>query len=99
MSFRTDFVITASQDGHIKFWKKRDLGIEFVKHFRAHLGNIQAIAVNCMGTLLASISNDQSLKVFDVVNFDMINMMKLDYVPRTLEWIHRSGDAVTALAV
>lgn len=37
--FRTDFVITASQDGHVKFWKKReDEGIEFVKHFRSHLG-------------------------------------------------------------
>ena len=32
--FRTDFIITASQDGHVKFWKKReDEGIEFVKHF------------------------------------------------------------------
>lgn len=37
--FRTDFVITASQDGHVKFWKKNeDEGIEFVKHFRSHLG-------------------------------------------------------------
>lgn len=39
--FRTDFIITASQDGHVKFWKKKeDEGIEFVKHFRSHLGNI-----------------------------------------------------------
>jgi peptidylprolyl isomerase domain and WD repeat-containing protein 1 len=35
---RTDFIITASADGHIKFWKKQPEGIEFVKHFRAHLG-------------------------------------------------------------
>lgn len=35
---RTDFIITASQDGHVKFWKKKeDEGIEFVKHFRSHL--------------------------------------------------------------
>jgi peptidylprolyl isomerase domain and WD repeat-containing protein 1 len=34
----TDIVITASADGHVKFWKKRDDGIEFVKHFRTHLG-------------------------------------------------------------
>ena len=33
----TDFIAIASQDGHLKFWKKQD-GIEFVKHFRAHLG-------------------------------------------------------------
>jgi WD40 repeat protein len=66
---RSDFVITASMDGHVKFWKKQELGVEFVKHFRSHLGNIQAISVNPMGTLLATISNDKSLKVFDVINF------------------------------
>ena len=36
--YRTDFIATASQDGHLKFWKKLEEGIEFVKHFRAHLG-------------------------------------------------------------
>lgn len=35
---KSDFVITASVDGHVKFWKKTEEGIEFVKHFRAHLG-------------------------------------------------------------
>lgn len=34
---KTDFVITASIDGHVKFWKKMEEGIEFVKHFRSHL--------------------------------------------------------------
>ena len=35
-----DFIITGSVDGHIKFWKKRQQGIEFAKQFRAHLGAI-----------------------------------------------------------
>lgn len=35
---KTEFVITASVDGHVKFWKKMETGIEFVKHFRSHLG-------------------------------------------------------------
>lgn len=35
-----EFFITASIDGHIKFWKKRQQGVEFAKHFRAHLGRI-----------------------------------------------------------
>ena len=35
---RTDFIVTGSQDGHVKFWKKQVDGVEFVKHFRAHLG-------------------------------------------------------------
>lgn len=34
----TDFMITTSVDGHLKFWKKNDMGVEFVKHYRAHLG-------------------------------------------------------------
>lgn len=34
---KTDFIVTASVDGHLKFWKKTDDGIEFVKHFRSHL--------------------------------------------------------------
>ena len=37
-SSKTDFIITASNDGHIKFWKKTFHLIEFVKHFRAHNG-------------------------------------------------------------
>jgi len=38
---RSDFIVTASCDGHVKFWKKKEEeGIEFVKHFRSHLGNI-----------------------------------------------------------
>ena len=35
---RTDFIVTSSVDGHVKFWKKLTDNIEFVKHFRAHLG-------------------------------------------------------------
>ncbi|CAG9770960.1 unnamed protein product [Ceutorhynchus assimilis] len=95
----TDFVVTASCDGHIKFWKKQDTGIEFVKHFRSHLGPITKIATNIAGSLLCSASLDKSLKIFDVVNFDMINMMKLDYTPNSVEWIHGSGDAIHTLAV
>jgi len=37
--FRSNFLITASADGHIKFWKKTsEEGLVFVKHFRTHLG-------------------------------------------------------------
>ena len=61
--------MTASCDGHIKFWKKQESGIEFVKHFRSHMGNIQNLCCNISGTHLASISNDKSMKIFDVENF------------------------------
>lgn len=74
---KTDFIITASHDGHVKFWKKIEEGIEFVKHFRSHLGIIESIAVSSEGALFCSVGDDKAMKVFDVVNFDMINMLKL----------------------
>ena len=41
---RTDFVITGSVDGHLKFWKRKPEGVEFVKHYRSHPGAITAMA-------------------------------------------------------
>ncbi|XP_031622174.1 peptidylprolyl isomerase domain and WD repeat-containing protein 1 [Contarinia nasturtii] len=96
---KTDFIVTASIDGHLKFWKKMEDGIEFVKHFRSHLSPINALAVNVNGTYLCTASSDKSVKIFDVVNFDMINMIKLDFEPKCAEWIHSPNDAISALAV
>lgn len=66
---RTDFLITTSVDGHLKLWKKRETGIEFVKHYRAHLTPITAVSASADGQLFASVSEDMTAKVFDVVNF------------------------------
>ncbi|EDW32896.1 GL10223 [Drosophila persimilis] len=96
---KTDFVVTASLDGHIKFWKKGELGIEFVKHFRSHLVPIKSLSANASGTLLCSAATDQTAKVFDVVNFDMINIIRLGYTPQCTEWISAPGDAVQGLAI
>ncbi|KAJ4847306.1 cytochrome P450 monooxygenase 71 [Turnera subulata] len=41
----SDFFITGSLDGHLKFWKKKATGIEFAKHFRSHLGPIRGLAM------------------------------------------------------
>lgn len=97
---KTDFILTASSDGNVKFWKKlHKEGIEFVKHFRTFLGSIQDMAVSTNGSLMAVISEGMSMKIFDVVNFDMINMMKLTFIPRTCAWIHHSADPISAVAV
>ncbi|MFH4976620.1 hypothetical protein AB6A40_003329 [Gnathostoma spinigerum] len=97
----TDFIITASADGHLKFWKKKHAeGIEFVKHFRCHLHGFSDLSVNHNGTLLATVcSQDNSMKVFDIPNFDMINMFKLDFSPRCGCWIHQGIDVIQAIAL
>jgi peptidylprolyl isomerase domain and WD repeat-containing protein 1 len=66
---RTGFLITTSVDGHLKFWKKQPTGIEFVKHYRAHLSPIIAVTASTDGTVVASVAEDGSAKVFDVINF------------------------------
>ncbi|XGW11843.1 hypothetical protein V3C99_012929 [Haemonchus contortus] len=97
----TDFIITASCDGHLKFWKKKYAeGIEFVKHFRCHLAAFSHLCVNFNGTLLATVcQQDKNVKVFDVENFDMINILKFDFAPRRACWVHQGADAVNYLAV
>ncbi|KAB1280928.1 Peptidylprolyl isomerase domain and WD repeat-containing protein 1 [Camelus dromedarius] len=91
---KTDFIITASHDGHVKFWKKIEEGIEFVKHFRSHLGVIESIAVSSEGALFCSVGDDKAMKVFDVVNFDMINMLKLGFYSEKLDIMNPCYDAM-----
>lgn len=63
------FLVTASADGHVKFWKKQEVGIEFVKHYKAHTAPVTAVACSADGALYASVGQDGSAKVFDVANF------------------------------
>ncbi|KAE8691052.1 Peptidylprolyl isomerase domain and WD repeat-containing protein 1 [Hibiscus syriacus] len=94
-----DFFITGSVDGHLKFWKKKAVGIEFAKHFRSHLGPIEGLAVSADGLLCCTISSDRSVKVYDVVNYDMMVMIRLPYVPSAVEWVYKQGDVKAKLAI
>ena len=40
VSLKYDYIFTMSVDGFLKFWKKVQNGVEFVKTFRAHVGKI-----------------------------------------------------------
>ena len=95
----TDFFITASHDGHLKIWAKRYEGIEFVKHFRSHMGPILGLSVSADGLYCATVGQDKSVKVYDVVNFDMTLMIKLPYMPTTCEFVYRKGEAKQKIAV
>ncbi|KAJ2741078.1 Peptidyl-prolyl cis-trans isomerase cyp15 [Coemansia sp. BCRC 34301] len=93
------FVITVSADGHVKFWKKSVQGIEFVKDFRAHLGAVVAHSLSPDGQLFATTSADKMVKIFDVVNFDMIGIISVNCVPSALCWIRDRLDQSTCIAV
>ncbi|KAL4094382.1 hypothetical protein PRIC1_010043 [Phytophthora ramorum] len=87
----TQFVITASVDGHIKFWKKMAKGIEFVKHYKAHLKEVHGLAVSADGLRLCSTSADRSIKFYDVLAFDMVNMLSVAFTPGECSWVSAKG--------
>lgn len=95
----TEFLITASIDGVVKFWKKIADGIEFVKEFKAHNGEITSVSVSQDGRSFATAGIDESVKIFDVVSFDLLSMMSLDYVPKCVCWVHPKGASLPLLAV
>lgn len=55
--------------------------------------------VSVDGLLCCTISNDPFIKIYDVVNYDMMFMMRLPYVPGVVEWVYRQGDVKAKLAI
>lgn len=55
--------------------------------------------VSLDGLLCCTISNDRSVKVYDVVNFDMMVMIRLPYVPGAVAWVYKQGDVKAKLAI
>ncbi|OQR94691.1 peptidylprolyl isomerase domain and WD repeat-containing protein 1 [Achlya hypogyna] len=98
-SASTQFLVTASADGHVKFWRKMVTGIEFVKHYKAHLKEITGLAISPDGLRLATTSADQTIKFFDILGFDMVHMLSLDYVPSICTWIFARGQVVPKIVV
>eukprot|EP00933_Yihiella_yeosuensis_P037393 TRINITY_DN31312_c0_g1_i1.p1 TRINITY_DN31312_c0_g1~~TRINITY_DN31312_c0_g1_i1.p1 ORF type:complete len:624 (-),score=121.52 TRINITY_DN31312_c0_g1_i1:265-2136(-) len=95
----TGFIVTGSIDGHVKFWKKQYEGIEFVKHFRAHLGTLMSMNLSQDGRLLATVGDDSALKLFEVSSFDMTCMIKLKFKPLYVEFVHKKNAPTSLLAV
>ena len=65
----TDFLITSSIDGAVKFWKKAFVGIDSVKEFKAHSGEIKSVSVSQDGRSFATAGLDKTIKIFDVITF------------------------------
>lgn len=95
----TDFLITSSVDGYVKFWKKVAGGIEFVKDFRAHEGEIKSVTVSADGRSYATAGADNTIKIFDVVTFDLLAMLEPESPPKCVCFVHGHGSSYPILAV
>ena len=95
----TDFLITSSIDGVVKFWKKAAVGIESVKEFRAHLGEIRSVSVSQDGRSFATAGADKTVKIFDVSTFDLLAIIQLDSAAKAICYVHRRGASIPLLAV
>ncbi|KAH7023052.1 hypothetical protein EDB80DRAFT_28541 [Ilyonectria destructans] len=95
----TEFLITSSIDGVVKFWKKIAQGIEFVKEFKAHNGEIKSVSVSKDGRSFATAGADETIKIFDVITFDLLSMISLSYLPNCVCWVHTKAASVPMLAV
>ena len=62
-----------------------------MKHFRSHMGPILGLAVSADGHCCATIGQDKSVKIYDIINFDMILMIRLGYMPTACEFIYAKG--------
>ncbi|KAI9752920.1 MAG: bifunctional endoribonuclease/protein kinase ire1 [Chaenotheca gracillima] len=96
---QTDFLITSSVDGVVKFWKKVVDDIEFVKEFRAHIGEIKSVSVSADGRSFATAGADRTVKIFDVITFDLLSMLTLGSTPNAVCWVHGHGASIPLLAV
>ncbi|KAK5076083.1 Peptidyl-prolyl cis-trans isomerase cyp15 [Lithohypha guttulata] len=88
-----DFVITASVDGVVKFWKKVSSGIDFAKEYAAHEGRIRGSAVSADGSLYATVGDEDDLtvKIFDVVTFDLLAIINLETAGTVVCWVYQRG--------
>lgn len=98
-SNKTDFIITFSLDGHIKFWRKVFFLIEFVKNFKAHSGLITCASLNKDHDSLCTVGIDKTLKIFDVLNCDLRTIVRLPFTPSVCEFLPRKGFDLPLVAI
>mmetsp|Transcript_30995 Transcript_30995/g.45822 ORF Transcript_30995/g.45822 Transcript_30995/m.45822 type:complete len:635 (-) Transcript_30995:517-2421(-) len=90
-SMKHGYVVTASQDGVVKFWKRKAIHssekeepseensgscLEFVKSFTAHAGAVTSMEVSHEGDTIVSLGVDYMLKIYDVSTFDVTGMIQ-----------------------
>lgn len=62
--------------------------VEFAKHFRAHTGFITCAALSDGHERMITVSPaDKTIKIFDVQNQDLLDMLKLSFQPYACEFV------------
>ncbi|CAD2108266.1 peptidyl-prolyl cis-trans isomerase, putative [Plasmodium vinckei] len=90
VSNKKKYIVTGSCNGVIKFWYKNVGSIEFVKHFKIHSDEIIYLFMSEDEEFLGSLSKDKTYKQFDISSFDMNIIIKLDFLPKTGEFVYSS---------
>ena len=85
------FLLTGSRDGVVKFWKKVQGGVEFIRQYRAHAGGVLTMVGDAAGENALSIGTDGSVKFYDVLQFDMISMLELSFSASAAVWLRGGG--------
>ena len=81
-------LFTASDDGFLKFWKKGQVGVEFIKSFKAHTCKVSGMALTSDELRVATVcGQERSIKLFDTLNFDVIHFLRLDFSPGVCEFV------------
>ncbi|CAD8176494.1 unnamed protein product [Paramecium pentaurelia] len=87
-AFKSQIIITVSTDGYIKMWRKVFRLVEFIKHFRAHRGIVTCVTLTDGHDKMASVSPaDRTIKIFDIWNQDLLDMIKLPFQPYGCEFV------------
>ena len=94
-----NFIITCSIDGYIKFWKKCEINIKFVKEYKSHKNRINDISISNNNQYLCSIGSDKLMNIYNIITFDLINIIKLEYIPILCEWIYNNNDPIPMIIV
>jgi len=99
---KTDFVVTSSTDGVVKFWKhvRGKAPLEFVKMFLAHAAPVSTLTPSPDCEQLVTFSaKEGSLKLFLVTTFNMISAFQFpladdSFAPGEIGWVSNSLLAV-----
>ena len=75
------------------------VAVEFVKEFRAHDGDVVALAVSTDGRSCATAGTDGTVKMWDVLSFDLVGVVTVPRRPTALCWLQGARDGGTLLAV